>query len=95
MLSHSPAAPLLPERALSALRCPQRRQPLRVLSAEGWATLKARLPSAQVTTGFGAQITAEGGAICEDHTPEGAPYFYPIAEGLMYLMPSDAVRVTG
>ena len=40
------------------------------------------------------EVTAEGGAICEGDTPEEAPYFYPIAEGLMYLMPTDAVRVS-
>ena len=86
-------SPLLAPALLSALRCPQRRVPLHVLSAEGWGALSARLPSVEVTTGFGAHITAEGGAICEGDTPESAPYFYPIADGLMYLMPSDAVRV--
>jgi uncharacterized protein YbaR (Trm112 family) len=91
-MSHAPH--ILSPALLSALRCPQRGLPLRVLSDEGWSTLRARLPSAEVTTGFGARITAEGGAICEGDTPERAPYFYPIAEGLMYLMPSDAVRVS-
>ena len=85
---------LLSPSLLSALRCPQRGLPLQVLSDEAWSALRARLPSAEVTTGFGARITAEGGAICEGDTPEGAAYFYPIAEGLMYLMPSDAVRVS-
>jgi|LauGreDrversion4_2_1035121.scaffolds.fasta_scaffold871221_2 hypothetical protein len=86
-------APLLSNNLLSLLRCPQRHLPLRVLGAAEWATLSARLASVEVTTGFGAHITAEGGAICEGETPEGASYFYPISEGLMYLMPSDAVRL--
>lgn len=78
---------------LNALRCPRRALPLKVLSEEEWITLSARLNTREVSTAFGAQITMEGGAICSDESAEHASYVYPVAQGLLYLMPNDAVSL--
>jgi uncharacterized protein YbaR (Trm112 family) len=78
---------------LKLLRCPRSAQPLKVLSEGEWSTLSARLESLEVSTAFGAQITMEGGAICDDETPDLASYVYPISHGLLYLMPNDAVAL--
>ena len=78
---------------LQNLRCPRSKEPLHLLTQEEWTTLSARLASLDVTTAFGATITAEGGAICVGHSLDDVTYFYPHAEGLLYLMPSDAVSL--
>ena len=78
---------------LKLLRCPRSAQPLKVLNEDEWSTLSARLESLEVSTAFGAQITMEGGAICDDETPDVASYVYPISSGLLYLMPNDAVAL--
>ena len=82
---------MLTDMQLKLLVCPQHHTSLKILTSEEWDRLSARLQTLSVTTGFGAHITAEGGAICEEEDDQSATYFYPIAEGLLYLMPSDAV----
>ena len=79
------------EALLKRLMCPRSQKSLRLLNDQEWAQLKTRLTQDQVETAFGALIHPQGGAICIDKSPDEVDWFYPLADGLLYLMPNDAV----
>ena len=76
------------------LVCPQSNVPLKRLSATTWKNIKARLAQDTVRTAFDKEITPESGMIRKDQNSKNATYFYPIADGLIYLMPNDAVQLS-
>ena len=79
------------EAILNRLMCPRSQKSLRLLNDQEWNLIQNRLDTQQVETAFGAMIQPQGGAICVDETPEDVLWFYPLADGLLYLMPNDAV----
>ena len=79
------------EAVLSRLRCPRSQRSLRLLNDQEWNDIKIRLQRDEVETAFGANICPQGGAICTGDSPKEAKWFYPLADGLLYLMPNDAV----
>ena len=79
------------EAVLSRLMCPRSKKSLRLLNEQEWTEIKTRLNQEEVETAFGAIIHPQGGAICMGDAPSEAKWFYPLAEGLLYLMPNDAV----
>ena len=79
------------EAILNRLMCPRTQKSLRILDNQEWNLIQDRLTDPQVETAFGATIQPEGGAICIDEKPEDVLWFYPLADGLLYLMPNDAV----
>jgi hypothetical protein len=62
-----------------------------MLTDQEWAQIQQRLDQGQVETAFGALISPQGGAICTGDDLDKVSWFYPLAEGLLYLMPNDAV----
>ena len=79
------------ETVLSRLMCPRSQKSLRLLSDQEWSDVKMRLKQNEVETAFGALIQPQGGAICVGDSPKEVEWFYPLADGLLYLMPNDAV----
>jgi uncharacterized protein YbaR (Trm112 family) len=76
------------------LVCPQSNIPLKRLSANTWKTIKSRLGQNTVYTAFNKEITPQSGMIRKDQNSKTATYFYPIADGLIYLMPNDAIQLS-
>ena len=79
---------------LNRLMCPRSQKSLRLLDEQEWTLIQSRLTDHQVETAFGAVIQPQGGAICIDDTPQDVLWFYPLADGLLYLMPNDAVDLS-
>ena len=76
------------------LVCPKTHIALKRVSTRTWNSMKKRLKQETVYTAFGKEIVPESAMIRNDHNSKTATYFYPVANGLVYLMPNDAVELS-